>query len=406
MEVRKAWRREDLEEDISPERFARGILIQENFSGAGVGVEALCRDGVILTAFQHERIHEPLMGGGSSYRKSAPLHPALLEATRKMMAALRYNGVAMMEFKVNLRTGQWVLIEINSRFWGSLPLSIAAGIDFPRYLYDMLLFGRTDFPRAYRHGFYARNWLKDLKWIGRNLRADRSDPTLMTQPLTQVALELLNPLLMRESSDTLTLDDPAPAWAEVTQAFRYLVWPRVEQFFQSRGSLQKRARNALSEAGHVLFLCKGNICRSPFAEESLRASGFAGTCSSAGFYPVSGRSSPKAAIEAAARFGVDLGTRRSRVVDPAMISAADVIFLFDHEHRKALATLYPGALQKAHFLGALDHRGRIEIADPYGHEAEIFEQIYGRILRLVRSPAFHQEGAPSPAQATPARSGH
>jgi protein-tyrosine-phosphatase len=321
------------------------------------------------------------------------------------MAALRYTGVAMVEFKVNPRTGGWILIEINSRFWGSLPLSIAAGIDFPRYLYDMLLCGRTDFPRDYRHGFYARNWLKDLKWMRRNLRADRSDPALMTQPLIQVALELFNPLLLRESSDTLTIDDPAPAWAEVTQALRDFVWQRVQLLFRSRGSLEKRARNALSDAGHVLFLCKGNICRSPFAEESLRASGFAGTCASAGFYPVSGRPSPAAAMDAAARFGIDLSKRRSRIVDPAMISAADVIFLFDQEHRQALAALCPDALPKAHFLGALDHRGPLEIADPYGHGAETFERIYGQILRLVRSPAFHQEGAPLVAQGTPARSG-
>ena len=57
----------------------------------------------------------------------------------------------MAEFKVNPRTGGWVLIEINGRFWGSLPLTIAAGADFPRYLYELR--SRTHgFPREYRTG--------------------------------------------------------------------------------------------------------------------------------------------------------------------------------------------------------------------------------------------------------------
>jgi len=49
----------------------------------------------------------------------------------------------MVEFKHSRRTGAWALMEINSRFWGSLPLSLAAGVDFPRYLYEMVCEGRT-----------------------------------------------------------------------------------------------------------------------------------------------------------------------------------------------------------------------------------------------------------------------
>jgi predicted ATP-grasp superfamily ATP-dependent carboligase/protein-tyrosine-phosphatase len=388
MVVRKVWRREELDEEVSSERLKQGILAQENFVGTGVGVEALCHNGEVLTAFQHERVHEPLMGGGSSYRKSVALDEELLNAAQKLMAALRYTGVVMVEFKVNLRTRQWILVEINSRFWGSLPLSIAAGIDFPLYLYEMLIFGRVEFPREYRLGVYARNWLKDLRWMLENLRADRSDPALMTQPLWKVAGSFLNPLLLRESSDTLTLDDPAPALAEVAQTFQDGIWPRLELACRPRGGLRKRAILALQGARHILFVCKGNICRSPFAERALRLSGFDGDCASAGFYPVAGRPSPDVAIEAAAGFGVDLRLSRSRILDDSMVEAADVIFLFDHEHRAAMAASFPAALEKTHFLGALDREGPLEIADPYGHGIEKFERTYGRIVRLVESAAF------------------
>src|SRR5207247_7911543 len=71
------------------------LLIQEFFDGIGVGQEFLTKDGRILRAFQHERIHEPIGGGGSSYRKSVPLHPAMLECSRRLLENLNWTGVAM-----------------------------------------------------------------------------------------------------------------------------------------------------------------------------------------------------------------------------------------------------------------------------------------------------------------------
>ncbi|MAT52329.1 MAG: hypothetical protein CMK32_14220, partial [Porticoccaceae bacterium] len=58
------------------------VILQEYVKGDGVGVEILAREGDILYAFQHQRLHEvPLTGGGSSLRKSVAVEPALLDAT-------------------------------------------------------------------------------------------------------------------------------------------------------------------------------------------------------------------------------------------------------------------------------------------------------------------------------------
>ena len=157
-----------------------GALVQENFIGTGVGVELLVHRGEVLVAFQHIRVHEPLEGGGSSYRRSAPLHPELLAASQSMMKELAYTGVAMVEFKVNFDTGRWVFVEINGRFWGSLPLAVAAGVDFPLYLYEMLVHDRREFPRRYRVPLYCRNISSD-----RNRQPPRPygqrDPTCQTE---------------------------------------------------------------------------------------------------------------------------------------------------------------------------------------------------------------------------------
>jgi predicted ATP-grasp superfamily ATP-dependent carboligase len=196
------------------------VQVQEHVCGVGVGVELLAHAGNVLVAFQHLRVHEPPAGGGSSYRKSVALDQELLGAAGALVGALGYTGVAMVEFKVDAGTGRWVLIEINGRFWGSLPLAVAAGADFPRYLYQLLVEGRREFPRVYRVGLYARNWLKDAAWLRANFAASRSDPCLATVPPWRIAGELAHVLTLRERSDTLVLDDPAPAFAEIGAAVR------------------------------------------------------------------------------------------------------------------------------------------------------------------------------------------
>jgi len=196
------------------------VQVQEHFRGSGAGVEVLVHDGNVLFAFQHLRVHEPPEGGGSSYRKSVPLNRDLLHATQRLMAALRYTGVAMVEFKIDSRTGRWILVETNGRFWGSLPLAVAAGADFPYYLYQMLVHGRRDFPAGYQTGLYARNWVQDASWLLQKLTGDQSNPHLLTRPWWQVVAEFSNILKLRERSDTFVLDDPWPAFAEIRHMLR------------------------------------------------------------------------------------------------------------------------------------------------------------------------------------------
>ena len=196
------------------------VLVQECFVGKGVGVELLACEGKVLAEFQHERVHLPPRGGASTYRKSVPLSSDLLEASRRLVAELKYTGVLMVEFLVNSDTCQWRFVETNARFWGSLPLAIAAGVDFPYYLYRMLTQGERQFPRGYRAGLYCRNLTADLYWAHDNLRALRGHPTLTTVSPGRMAIEWSNVLLLRERFDTLVADDPWPGIVELTQFAR------------------------------------------------------------------------------------------------------------------------------------------------------------------------------------------
>lgn len=369
------------------------ILVQENFLGHGTGVEVIADRGDVLFAFQHRRVHEPLHGGGSSYRVSTALDPELLQASERLMRALRYTGVAMIEFKVDPATNAWVFLEINGRFWGSLPLAIASGADFPYWLYELLADGRRDFPQRYRRGVYSRNLVGDLAWMASNLRADRTDPTLSTRPLSAVALELVHAATLQERIDTLTLDDPRPAVAEVRH---YVLRSANKLFDRARARIAAlhlprrreaaRAKRAIVPGARVLFVCKGNICRSPFAERIARRLRPDLAVDSAGFIPEEDRPSPAEAARAAEERGISLGDHRSRRITAAMVRDAGAIFVFDEENLRDVRRAFPWARWKTFRLGALDGPGGpIEVEDPFGEGIDAFRACYRRIEKLCEA---------------------
>jgi protein-tyrosine-phosphatase/predicted ATP-grasp superfamily ATP-dependent carboligase len=367
------------------------VAVQENFIGQGVGVELLLKAGEALLEFQHVRLHEPLYGGGSCYRKGVAVTPALRDAALAILGPLRYTGVAMVEFKVNPKTGDWVFIEVNGRFWGSLPLAVASGADFPLALFQMLVDGRTDFPGDYRQGLCCRYWTADAHWHAANLRADRQDPTLATRPLPSVIGETLaNFATLRERSDTWTLDDPLPGLAEVgrllgtfARGLGRRLRRRALRLSPVRQRLAQRARRALTGARTVLFVCKGNICRSPFAHQLVTQVVRPGqTCVSAGYYPAADRPSPDAVVAAAARFGVDLSRHRSVRLTDAHVRDADAVFVFDDENYERVLADHR-CRRKLHFVGALCAKGPLCIDDPYGHGPERFAQTYEQIRAAI-----------------------
>ena len=62
------------------------------------------------------------------------MDPILKSYADKLLSAVQWHGVAMVEFRINADNGQAYLMEVNTRFWGSLQLAIDAGVNFPRLL--------------------------------------------------------------------------------------------------------------------------------------------------------------------------------------------------------------------------------------------------------------------------------
>ena len=91
----------------------------------------------------HKRLREyPPTGGASTYRESI-FRQDLREYGERILKALSWYGPAMVEFKLDKQDNTLKLMEINGRLWGSLPLAIVAGVDFPYLLYRFYLSGES-----------------------------------------------------------------------------------------------------------------------------------------------------------------------------------------------------------------------------------------------------------------------
>ncbi len=102
------------------------IIIEEYLPGEGLGLSVLARDGEIIDHIAHRRVRELPVSGGPSTCCEVIDGAELLPMAQKLIGALSFSGVAMVEFKRGA-DGVARLLEINPRIWGSFPLVRASG---------------------------------------------------------------------------------------------------------------------------------------------------------------------------------------------------------------------------------------------------------------------------------------
>jgi predicted ATP-grasp superfamily ATP-dependent carboligase len=166
------------------------LLVQEFVEGAGTGYFALMRHGELRAEFAHRRIRDAHpTGSGSALRESILPTPEIREKSLALLRALNWHGVAMIEFRLR-DDNVPVFLEVNGRFWQSLPLACYAGADFPALLANMAEFGDVDPPAPYKVGVKCRWLAGDFAhlmevWKGRPLgypgNFPRRLPTLLAE---------------------------------------------------------------------------------------------------------------------------------------------------------------------------------------------------------------------------------
>jgi protein-tyrosine-phosphatase/predicted ATP-grasp superfamily ATP-dependent carboligase len=399
------------------------VLLQEYCPGVGVGVELLIHQGECVAKFQHRRLREaPATGGVAVLAISEDPDPELLRSSIALLRALEWEGVAMVEFRVERNTGTSNLMEVNGRLWGSVSLPIMAGVDFPLYYWQLLHGEQPLVPDRYAAGMRWR-WspgclerIQSVVYQPPGGGGSRPRPRLLE--LLPIPAEFS--LFTREA--LWSWSDPFPFFAEMGGALRTLLVgvlrsvsrrflprrlksysgiysrlaPEVRPAYARlcmRDALRLGAANGRGVPGNApsfLFVCFGNLMRSPMAEAMLRhvlaERGIDGiVVRSAGLHAVPGREAHPWALAVSRELAIPLDHHRAQRLTPELVSGSHVIFAMDFENLAELETLYPTAKHKIFLLsryasGRQRHR---EISDPYFGDIETTRQCYSVLSECI-----------------------
>ena len=152
----------------------------------------------------------------------------------------------------------------------------------------------------------------------------------------------------------------------------------------------------------ILFVCTGNICRSPMAEALFRhATKGSGKfrAMSAGLGAIDGQPPSNHAMRAMQELGIDISHQRSQMLTGELVHRADYIFGMTHSHVDAVMLMYPSAAEKTFLLREFDetlHEFEKDISDPINGSLDVYvncrdqiEQGIAAMLNFIEQAEAH-----------------
>jgi protein-tyrosine phosphatase len=143
----------------------------------------------------------------------------------------------------------------------------------------------------------------------------------------------------------------------------------------------------------ILFVCLGNICRSPFAavlaaDRLKQANELDVLCASAGIRTNQGARAPDTACDVATSYGLSLAAHRPQTLTRELVDTFDLIVVMEAAQLIELRTHYPDAADRLMLLSLFDDQagpgyGRYNIADPFSKPRATFEACYRRVDRAT-----------------------
>ncbi len=154
--------------------------------------------------------------------------------------------------------------------------------------------------------------------------------------------------------------------------------------------LQRLRRTPPSRRLNLLFVCKGNICRSAYAEYRFRKvlaeRGIENiVIASCGLEAIPGAPAYPSTVRVARQRGLDIDPHKTQPVDTPLLNRADLIVVMEPAQLRQLRQYAPIFTYKTILLGALvlDPGGNLIIGDPWGKPDEDFEKCFDQIDRAL-----------------------
>lgn len=398
--------------------FGEHVIVQEYLPGGGVGIEILMHEGVPVVLFQHRRLTElPISGGVSVRARAENVDSKLADYAVALLRALDWQGVAMVEFREDLPSGRLALMEVNGRYWGSLPLSHIAGLEFPWYEWQLAQGESPNPPSHYR--LVTMRWLageieRTVQIAGEVLRRRIGFGSGLKQ-LSSLVTGFFTPV----KDGVWSWSDRTPAWTELGLVWRRALQPWCEKivtktlpwlkprlldrktFGSNRAALLYRdliagqappnhSRPNL-QGSRILVVCHGNIIRSPFVERLLQSYLPTATVCSAGLSCIPGRPTDARAIAVAREYGIDLTRHAAHPLTQQLVSEAEAILVMDYRNYAMLLARCPEAAAKIYrltdWVTDADKTEENEIADPYHGGLGSVRECYRRLHQICQNLA-------------------
>jgi protein-tyrosine phosphatase len=157
-----------------------------------------------------------------------------------------------------------------------------------------------------------------------------------------------------------------------------------------------KSPDCLKKPESFIFVCKGNICRSPFSHhlaQKIIENGLNAKINidSAGLEAKEHERSPENAITAATDYGLNLENHKPKSFDRSMFKGATMVIAMETWHFQALKKRFPESMEKIFLLPLFENnkdakmRGfhRYNIEDPYGRSLDKFHKCFWRIERCL-----------------------
>jgi len=194
-------------------------VVQEYVDGTEYTFRALYDRGERVATAQKRMVRGFKYARGPSVCHESARDPAIERAGRTLLDAIEWHGLASVGFIQEAGTGDVYLLEINPRFWASLPLDVHAGMDFPHYYWQLATGEQVSASRDYEN--YAAGTRSHL------LRGELShlhsvlteDYAYVERPrLRDAAREVLASIAAQPHFDYLSLSDPGPFVGDVLES--------------------------------------------------------------------------------------------------------------------------------------------------------------------------------------------
>lgn len=164
----RLFRKEDFTQEIREVVERQPYIVQELLpNGKDVqGTFYLCHEGKVIGSYAHKRIRTSPEEGGVTVLSCLNDEPQLIQQGEKLLESTKWNGLIMLEYIYDDRSGEYKLIEANPRIWGSIMLSEYSGANLLSNYVRICLGEKVKMPKMKDEAYIRWLFPMDLlNWI-------------------------------------------------------------------------------------------------------------------------------------------------------------------------------------------------------------------------------------------------